>query len=141
MIVRALPPVDIPAALDLAWAVFLLYEAPDYAAEGVDEFSRFLADQQATAALHFYGAYEADTLVGMLARRSSHISLLFVRTAYQRRGIGRALFNAARRDMADSPVTVHAAPFAARFYCRLGFFPTGPECTENGIRYIPMRLL
>lgn len=137
MVVRALEESEIPAALALARDVFQIYEAPTYPAEGVAEFHRYLEDPQAMAALCFYGAFEADLLIGMLARRGSHISLLFVLSAYQRRGVGQALFNFARRGLVGS-ITVHAAPDAVPFYTRIGFTPRGPERVENGIRYVPM---
>ena len=35
-----------PAAIQLIWAAFLRYEAPDYSPEGIEAFRRFIEKQQ-----------------------------------------------------------------------------------------------
>lgn len=81
------------------------------------------------------------TLAGLLELRDeSHVAMLFVESACQRRGIGRALLRAAFGPEADWPsLTVNSAPGAEGAYERLGFVATGPEEERNGMRYLPMR--
>lgn len=133
---------EMAQALELALRVFLRFEAPDYPPEGTETFAKSLRDERYVAALRLYGAFCDGVLVGMLATRGegTHIALFFVEERFQRRGVGRALFQAARAACPDGRMTVHSAPCAAPFYRRLGFRDTAPERTEHGIRYVPMEL-
>lgn len=138
--VRRLPPEEIPAALELSWRVFLEYEAPEYSAEGIAAFRASLDDPARTRSLDYYGAYDGETLVGMLCMRSpQHIGGFFVDAAYQRRGIGRRLFEAMRRDYDRQEFTVNASPYGVEVYRHLGFTPTDIEQVADGLRYTPMR--
>ncbi len=75
-------------ALELCWRVFLQYEAP----EGVEAFRQSLNDKERNRRLHFYGAFDRETLVGVLSMREpQYISDFFVEVAYHGRGIGRSL--------------------------------------------------
>ncbi|MGM9594252.1 MAG: GNAT family N-acetyltransferase [Candidatus Onthomonas sp.] len=139
--VRRLSPEELPAARALIWSVFCQFEAPEYAQEGVRSFRSTLEDDRFCRAMSFYGAYENNDLVGVLAMRSpQHISFFFVRADHHRRGIGRQLFELMRQDYVGPVFTVNAAPYGLPFYCRLGFSPTGPERVTDGIRYTPMEL-
>lgn len=94
-------------ALELSWRVFLEFEAPEYSAEGVAAFRASLDDEECTRKLTFYGAYDGETLVGVLCMRSpQHIGGFFVDAAYHRRGIGKRLFEAMRRDYDRQVFTV-----------------------------------
>ena len=137
--VRRLCPEGLPEAVELVWQVFCRFESPEYGPEGTAEFRRILDDASFLRSLAFYGAFDGGELVGVLAMRPlRHISLFFVREDHHRRGIGRALFDAMRRDYDPQVFTVHASPYASEVYRRLGFVPTGPEQVTNGIRYTPM---
>ena len=142
MEIRKLEQAEYPAALTLAWQVFLEFEAPDYPQEGVETFRKLLADEDYRKEICVYGAFEAAVLVGMLATRwnGNHISLLFVDRNYHRRGIGKRLFALAVRDNTSGKMTVNAAPYAVEIYRHLGFRPTGPEETTDGIRFTHMEL-
>ena len=59
--------------------------------------------------------------------------------AYLRRGIGRRLFEAMRRDYARQVFTVNSSPYAVEVYRHLGFVPTDTEQLTDGLRYTPMR--
>ncbi|MDY3281305.1 GNAT family N-acetyltransferase [Dysosmobacter sp.] len=138
--VRALTPEEYPAALELCWRVFLEFDAPEYPAEGVAAFRASLDDGERTRSLRFYGAFDGETLVGVLCMRPpQHIADFFVDGAYHRRGIGRRLFESMRRDYARQVFTVNAAPGAVEVYRRLGFVPTDTERLTDGLRYTPMR--
>jgi len=140
--IRKLTESDLPNALELAWRVFSEFEAPDYSAEGVAEFKKYIAvhafsDKVKKGEIEIFGAFDRERIVGVIAMREPpHISLLFVAKAYHRRGIARRLFNAVNTKGND--ITVNSSPYAVEAYKRLGFIPTNTEQTLNGIRFIPM---
>lgn len=131
---------ELAIALDLVWEVFQAYEEPDYSEQGVREFRSAISDPEFIEELTMYGAYESGQLAGVLATRSSgtHIALFFVKGAYHRQGIGRALFKRAATDMSGATMTVNSSPYAAPVYRKLGFRELGQEQVVNGMRFIPM---
>ena len=137
--VRKLEDRELPGAMELVWAVFRRFEAPEYSAQGIETFYAYIQNMEQVKTLVTYGAYRDGELAGVLALRGDHISLFFVREKVQGRGIGKTLFRyAAAR--AGRPMTVHSSPYAVDIYRRLGFVPTAEEQVEDGIRYTPMRL-
>ncbi len=140
-VVRALRPEEVGAALDLVWAVFQEFEAPDYTPEGVEEFYKSIHDESYLSQLAWYGALAGEALVGVIATRSAgtHIALFFVDGSHHRQGIGRRLFQAAR-GAAPHKMTVHSSPYAVPVYHKLGFRDTAPEQTVHGLRFTPMEL-
>ena len=142
MLVQPLPKEDLPVALDLVWRVFLAFEAPDYSEEGVQTFYSFLQSDEELEKLRFYGAYEEDALIGVLATRGedgAHIALFFVDASWQGRGVGKALFLFAREQCRGERMTVHSSPYAKNIYEHLGFTAVSGEQLSNGIRYHPMQ--
>ena len=138
--VRRLAQEEIPEALALMWEVFCQFEAPEYSLEGIKAFRAALDDRERTRSMNFYGAFDGEALVGVLAmRKPQHIGGFFVRADHHRRGIGRKLFETMRRDYECQNFTVHASPCGVKVYERLGFVAEGGERTENGLRYTPMR--
>lgn len=129
----------ISEALSLVWEVFCRFEATEYSPEGTETFRSFLDNEAEIQKLIFYGAFYEEKLVGVLAMRKNHISLFFVNEKYHRRGIGRKLFEAIKRDLDINEITVHSSPYAVKIYEHLGFKKTDNEQTVNGIRYIPMK--
>ena len=125
-------------ALELTWKTFLEYEAPDYSQEGIDEFKKTIDDEQWLSAREFYGAYEADELLGLIATKDkSHIELFFVDGKHHRKGIGRKLFEKVLEENDKNYFTVNSSPYAKEVYEHLGFeyigcaetnqYPIGPE--------------
>ena len=148
MQIRSLIPDDIPAAAALlcrAAEEFILHESAPLDA------AAFLAEQGEEGMRGFlaqgfvYHVAEVDgELAGFIAIRGrSHVYSLYVDKRFHRRGIARALWDAAR-EAALKPghpgyFTVNASNHALPFYAALGFVPTAP--TQTGIvRYNPMRL-
>lgn len=140
MVIKRFVPSELKPAIDLVWSVFLEFEAPDYSEEGVNAFYESIQDPSFIEMLTFYCAYEDDNLIGVLATRHSgcHISLFFVKASYQRKGVGRKLFEAALKENTSGTLTVNSSPYAVDIYHKLGFVDAGREKTENGIRYTPM---
>ena len=136
--IKRLTKEELDRALLLVWRVFLTFEAPDYPAEGVEEFQKTIRDESFLSSLEAYGAFLDDELVGMIATRESgrHISLFFVDAFHQRRGIGKKLFQAVRLP----EMTVNSSPYAVPIYEALGFKRVSEEKCVNGIRFIQMIL-
>ena len=140
--VRSLQQVDLPQALALVERVFMAFEAPDYSDEGVETFRTFIRDAAAVSSLTFYGALEHGVFLGVLATRvNSHIALFFVDAAQQGRGVGRALFEAAKSACRSDRMTVNSSPYAVEIYRHLGFSPILSEQVRDGIRYTPMQFI
>lgn len=139
--VRALTDGEIPAALDLAWNVFLQYESPDYSAAGTEEFRRCLHDDGYLAGIAYYGAFDDGKLVGMTAIRPDrrHVCFFFVDGKYHRLGVGTKLLRFLCGVYPDAPITLNSSPYGLPFYKAVGFVPTDTEQTINGIRFTPMQ--
>ena len=146
--IRLLRENEYEAAKALVGLVFDAYIAPDYSHEGVESFYTFLNAigtplKEGEAALHLFGYFMRNTLVGVIGVRDcAHICLLYVASDHHKKGIARALFHTVRQDAVAANaeyMTVHASPYGRPAYERLGFVATGPEEEHNGIRYTPMQ--
>ena len=127
-------------ALDLVWKVFLEYEAPDYTEEGIEEFKRSISDTNWVNAREFYGAFNENELLGVIATKDiSHIALFFVNGKYQKQGIGRKLYNKVESLNNKGYFTVNSSPYAHEIYKHLGFIDTDIEQCINGLRFYPMK--
>lgn len=138
--VRRLESDEIPAALSLAWDVFSDFEAPEYPAEGVDEFYNCLNDSNYLDGICFYGAFYSDKLIGMIGIRenTAHICFFFVDGRFHRLGLGTRLYNYMHDDFSNRSITVNSSPYGMPFYKSVGFIAADCEQTVNGIRFIPM---
>ncbi len=126
--------------LPLIWKTFLKYESPDYSEEGVQTFFNSINNQTFIHSLDFYAAYENLDVVGVIATRNkgSHIALFFVEENYQSKGIGRRLFEEARKHNQSNKMTVNSSPYAVKIYRSLGFVDVDIERVTNGMKYTPM---
>jgi GNAT superfamily N-acetyltransferase len=145
--IRKLEIGDLRNALDLVWDVFAEFEAPDYSAEGIAEFKKFIAydsmsKKVSEGEILFWGYFDRGNLAGLIAMRDiGHICLLFVRKEYQLQGIAKELFKTVEDMLSreDVPrITVNSSPYAVEIYHRLGFVDLDQEQTINGIRFTPM---
>ena len=152
--IREIKLAGLQEALTLVNNVFTEFVACDYSKEGqitfrtylktkYDEIERDLKD----GLKKMWGYYSDDeTLAGVIATRGvSHISLLFVATSYQRRGIARQLFEMVLAEVkktgAYTKLSVNSSPYAVGIYQKLGLHTTGPEQENNGIRFTPMEYI
>jgi len=135
-------------AMELAYRVFLKYEAMEYGEEGIRNFAEFVTDE-ALKKMFLIGEYllfvalDGDRIVGLISLRSgNHISLLFVDEEYHRRGIGsllvRNLQNYLLQNSRYEKMTVFASPYGIPFYHRIGFRDTGNQTKRDGIIFTPM---
>ncbi len=142
---------QIERALGLIRTVFDECDKEDYEEIGIKTFYHFIQKDRImekikSGEMLFFGAYEQSEMVGVIAMRDGfHVSLLFVKKEYQRRGIGKKLV---RRGIAycleENPVlravTVNASPKGKKAYEAMGFEALTPEQKKQGMRFTPMRL-
>ena len=138
--VRLLTAEERKAALELAWKAFCEFESLDYAPEGTKEFRQTLQNEAYLADLRYYGAFDGEKLIGLLAicERQNHICFFFVDGEYHRCGIGTKLFKRMREDFPSQSITLNSSPYGLPFYRALGFKETDSEQIVNGIRFTPM---
>jgi len=141
---------DVKEVSELVWHVFNEFEAPEYRQEGIEEFKNFISPKNIithlkTGQFFIIGCKIDDELIGVIAvRDNSHVSLLFVKKEYHRRGIARKLFNIAlkkscSKDSTLQTITVNSSPYAVKIYERIGFESIDSEQEVNGIRFTPMK--
>jgi GNAT superfamily N-acetyltransferase len=138
-------------ALELVWNVFEECDMPDYEEMGIHSFQHFISRENMeekfrTGEMVFFGAYEGNRLIGVIAMRYGfHISLLFVDKDYQRQGVAkklvrRAVLHCMEEDSYLRNITVNSSPNGKPAYLAMGFYPLTPEQKKGGMRYTPMRL-
>ena len=135
---------ELPAVAAFVQRVYAHTVAPHESPAGRATFLRWAeASAMATrATTHVTWLAELDgALVGVLeVRDGTHVSLLFVDPARQRRGIARGLLAASLGTPDAWPtLTVNSAPGAVEAYARLGFAAEGPIVEQGGMRFQPMR--
>lgn len=139
------------SAMKIAWETFLKYDAPDYTPEGIENFRRFIEDDMLRKKFEageylLFVALDGEDVIGLITlREKNHISLLFVDDKYHKMGIGRKLVERLHdfmRIVSDQAyITVNAAPYAVKFYHKVGFIDKGLQVTTDGITYTPMELM
>lgn len=137
-------------AMELAYRVFLKYEAKQYGKEGTDNFAKFLTspslEKMFKAGKYIvYIATIDKKVIGVISvRTGNHISLLFVDEKYHRQGVGGQLIKAIQNYLLENTdfqkVTVNASPYGIPFYENTGFKATGEETVTDGIIYTPMEM-
>jgi ribosomal protein S18 acetylase RimI-like enzyme len=149
MLIRPLAAPDIPAVAALLRDLAREFIVHESSPEGA---STFLAENGETGVRGFLArghVYHVAVIEGQLAgfvaiRDRSHLFHLFVAKRWHRRGVARALWEAAR-DAAvaaggDGSFTVNSSNFAVPLYEALGFVRVGPTQCAKGLYYNPMRL-
>lgn len=148
MNIRKIEAQELLAALHLASEVFGEDVAPTYTEEGAAQFYDFISytsflEKFENKEVTLFGAYEGVQICGMIAlTNSGHICLFFVRKAFQRHGLGKALYQTAiayvQRELHVAKITVNATPQSVEIYEHLGFGKVAEEQEQDGIRYVPM---
>lgn len=134
---------DFEKIYNMIKGVFDIYIAPDYSTEGIYNFEEYIKPVNIAKRLRekttkLITAWYKDELVGVLEiRDKSHISLFFVSSEFQKRGIGGQLFVKGFQNYTES-ISVNSSPYAAVIYEKLGFEKVAGELVKNGITYIPM---
>lgn len=141
MNIRLLQTYNYDKALALSLNVFTECGKKDFDEEGLETFKSFIYNKDLVSELTFYGAFDGELLVGVIATKNEgkHISLFFINPTYQGQGIGKQLFYAATQDKPATVMTVNSSSYAIPFYRKLGFEPVSQEQTTHGMRYTPMR--
>lgn len=149
IVIRQAVLADWEETMDMTWETFLKFEAEDYGAEGVENFKKFISDPVLKRMFllgmyHMYVAVHKDKIVGMVSLRDkSHVSLLFVKADYHRKGIGKRLIETigvfAKEEYDKNELTVNAAPYGLAFYKSIGFRSVSPMTCSGGIKYIGMK--
>ena len=125
--------------------VFRTNVAPDWTSEGVSFFFEHFISENAyyrekvnRGEEACFGAYEDDRLVGvMTVSNHGNVSCAFVLPEYQRKGIGRKLFQRVCEHILDNQtvpfeIRLNASPYAVPFYQSLGFQPAGEQNEYHG---------
>lgn len=141
---------DISEVSALVAGVFTEFLAQENSFEGVQEFQRYLqldAFRRRSKTNHLsLIALAQNKIVGVIEMRGyHHVSLLFVVSEFQQRGIAKELLcRAVQVCRAQEPglaeISVNSSAYAVPIYEKLGFCCTGERQIRNGISFTPMVL-
>lgn len=140
MNIRQLNKQEYGDAIELSLKVFMECGTNDFDINGSKTFMDFIYDKSIINELTFFGAFDNNELIGIIATKSKgqHISLFFINPNYHRQGVGRSLFEYAYSNQDVLVITVNSSSFAVRFYESLGFEKVVDEQETDGLRYTPM---
>jgi GNAT superfamily N-acetyltransferase len=147
--IRPMQSSEIGIVCDLAMRVFMEFIAPLHDQEGIERFGDYVHPSAMAARYNGHFALVAEVngqIVGVAEMRDyRHLSMLFVEGTYQKQGISRQLWDAARRICLEKvpdldAITVNAAPNSIDVYQHFGFVATDVEQIRNSVRYVPMKL-
>jgi GNAT superfamily N-acetyltransferase len=141
---------SIQEALRLVYRVFDDFVGRDYSEKGRAFFKSSVNEEFISGLPGRNGfsiaASEKGKITGIISVRDrNHIALFFVDAPHHRRGIGKRLFNEAKRKIAEkgdvSEIDVYSSPCAVPVYKALGFTVTEDEKEINGMKFVPMKHL
>ena len=141
MLIREIKNTEMKEALSLIWKVFLEFESKDYTEEGINEFKRTIDNNDWVNDRDFYGAFDNNKLLGVIATKDkSHISLFFVDGKYHGQGIGRSLYEKVKSLNDKDYFTVNSSLYAHEIYKHIGFIDLDKEQCVHGLRFYPMKI-
>ena len=127
--IRLAAAADIAPALDLAWRMFVKYDSPDYGGEHTERMREAIEDRLKDLSIYtqrlLVVALADGRVVGMIETYGTErISLLFVDSEYQRKGIATALMSKVASELkkrGDDKIVLNSSPHGLSFYKRFGF--------------------
>ena len=127
--IRIATETDIPDALDLAWRMFVKFDATDYGAEHTERMRKAIEDRLKDLSIYtkrlLVVALADDKVVGMIETYGTNrISLLFVDSEYQRKGIATALMSKIASELkmrGYDKIVLNSSPHGLPFYKHFGF--------------------
>lgn len=125
------------------------FVAQDYSKEGNDFFYDFVKPENFVSRVEqnqnrILCAVHSSVIVGLIEiRDQNQISLLFVDSNCQKKGIAKKLYAQTLKLLKEEnphikTVHVHASPFSIPAYKKLGFNADGEIQEHIGIKYLPM---
>jgi GNAT superfamily N-acetyltransferase len=140
---------EVGSVCDLILKVFHKHVAPEYSEKGIEKFLSIISPSRLIELNENEDSFvivarEERKIIGMLAiREGNHVSLIFVDSTYQGKGIGRRLVEDAitickERNPGIITITVCSSPNSQEFYEEIGFKAIDLEQDDNGLRYTPM---
>ena len=120
---------DIPEALDLAWRMFVEFDAPDYGAEHTERMREAIEARLKDLSIYtqrlLVVALADGKVVGMIETYGTNrISLLFVDSEYQRKGIATSLMSKIASELkmrGYGEIVLNSSPYGLSFYKQFGF--------------------
>ena len=137
---------DIPSALDLAWRMFVKFDSPDYGVEHTERMREAIEDRLKDLSIYtkrlIVVALVDDKVVGMIETYGTNrISLLFVESKYQRKGIATALMSKIASELkmrGYDKIVLNSSPHGLPFYKHFGFVVVEEEKNPNTPWKTPM---
>lgn len=146
--IEELSTVDVSVYCALIREVYNEFVAPDYPEEGNLHFYTFITKDAVLERICKGNLTLCAKINGEMAgvcafRDGTHMSTLFVRKKYHRRGVAGALLRKALEMLAEQypdadRLTVNSSPYARGIYKKLGFVPTAERQQKDGIIFYPM---
>lgn len=138
--IRPLTSPEYPQAIALSLDVFTKCGKADFDDEGLETFKSFIYNEQLMNELTLYGAFEEKELIGVLGTKNKgkHISLFFIKSDKQKKGIGKALFHYMTHKDPVAEITVNSSTYAVPFYLAIGFKSLGEARCYHGLTSVPM---
>lgn len=120
---------DIAPALDLAWRMFVKYDSPDYGVEHTERMRVAIEDRLKDLSIYIQRlmvvAVADGKVVGVLETYGTNwISLLFVDSEYQRKGIATAMMSKIASELkmqGYDKIVLNSSPYGLAFYKQFGF--------------------
>ena len=120
---------DIAPALDLAWRMFLKYDSIDYGVEHTERMREAIEDRLNNLSIYtqrlMMDALVDGKFVGRLETYGTNrISLLFVASEYQRKGIATAMMSKIASELkmrGYDKIVLNSSPHGLFFYEHFGF--------------------
>lgn len=150
MHIRRIEERDLPAVARLFRVLAQRFIVHESTPEGASTFLRENDEAGLRAFVEKGYAYHVAEIAGEIAgfiaiRDQQHLFHMFVAEHWQRQGVGRKLWEVARRAARkagnDGTFTVNASNYALPVYEALGFVRTAPMQCVKGLYFNPMRLV